>query len=610
MSYSQTLSTGSLNAHPGELLAQGPRPALVVLWSAEEPERVGEILWVPPPTAGRAWLFGRGMGGAEDPCERLELLRQRPGESVFTGPLRASRISRQQFLLEEKEPGLLSIRNTGRRRLLHQGQLVEQAQITSGDVLEIEQQLLFLCTLRPAILPELATVPGASKPAFGEVDAHGILGESWPIWELRRLLAAASAQDTHVLIHGPSGSGKELAARAIHALSRRRHRPLVSRNAATFPETLIDAELFGNARHYPNAGSPERPGLIGEAGGSFLFLDEIGELPVALQTRLLRVLDGGEYQRLGEARARCSDFRLLAATNQALEVLRHDVLARFPVRLRLPGLNERREDIPLLANHMVRRMAKAHPSIAERFFPGGSVAGHPRMAPALAAALVGHRYETHIRELEFLVRRCIEASTGGVIVACAELGEGGARVEKRAQAPQVWPSSVRPPQAAAVPAPKSRLQLEQQIFTSEERHLLALQRSHGFNMSACGRDPNYPGVRQTATRHIRVLLAKALFALDWQVPQAVALVGGAEDAGPLTTLHDEACARVLHKLEGFLEGLHERLRTQPGTDDAFPEALREEYGADAIHILRVLGALKHGQLQEPWHGLPAAERVV
>jgi hypothetical protein len=118
-------------------------------------------------------------------------------------------------------------------------------------------------------------------------------------------------------------------------------------------------------------------------------------------------------------------------------------------------------------------------------------------------------------------------------------------------------------------------------------------------MSACGRDPGYPGVRQTATRHLRVLLAKALFALAWQVPQAVALVGGAEEAGPLTTLHDEACARVLHKLEGFLEGLHERLQTQPDSDDALPEALREEYGVDAIHILRVLGALKRGQLRAP-----------
>lgn len=609
MSQSQTLSTGSLNVHTGELLAHGPRPALVVLWSAEEPERVGEVLLIPPSTSGRPWLFGRGPGTPEDPGERLEFLRQRPGQSTFTGPIRATRISRQQLLIEECEPGVLSIRNSGRRRLLHQGQLVEQTRVSAGDVLELEQQLLLLCTQRPAVLPELAQVPGVVPPKFGTVDDHGLLGESSAIWEVRRLFAQASAQDTHVLVQGPSGSGKELAARAIHALSARRHRSLVSRNAATFPETLIDAELFGNIRHYPNSGSPERPGLIGEADGSFLYLDEIGELPVALQTRLLRVLDLGEYQRLGDSRSRRSDFRLLAATHRRLEVLRHDVLARFPVRLRMPGLDERREDIPLLASHLLRRLASTDPSIAARFFSGASTAGHPRLAPALVSALVWTPYETHIRELEYLLRKCIEASPGSVVVPCAELEERRlASVAKSASGSQACPPPAPLPRAPKEEGPSQREGLERQIFTDEQRHLLMLQRGHGFNMSACGRDPSYPGVRQTATRHIRILLAKALFALDWQVPQAVALVAGTDEVGPLATLHDEACARVQHKLEGFLESLHERIPALPGSAAALQESLREEYGADAVHIFRVLGALQQGALrgcEQPGRGLPA-----
>src|SRR5205807_1302663 len=125
------------------------------------------------------------------------------------------------------------------------------------------------------------------------------------------------------------GCGKELVAQGIHALSSRRARKIVSRNAATFPDTLVDAELFGNAPNYPNQGMPERAGLIGEADGSTLFLDELGELPEALQTRLLRVLDSGEYQRLGDSRRRSASFRFVAATHRSLEKLREDVAARL-----------------------------------------------------------------------------------------------------------------------------------------------------------------------------------------------------------------------------------------------------------------------------------------
>src|SRR5262249_49824490 len=156
-----------------------------------------------------------------------------------------------------------------------------------------------------------------------------------------------AARAGHVLLVGPSGCGKELAAQAIHARSTRASRKLVSRNAATLPPGLIDAELFGNVANYPNAGMAERPGLIGEADGSTLFLDEIGELPETLQAHLLRVLDeGGEYQRLGDARRRKSDLRLVAATNRSIDELKPDLAARLPLRVALHGLDERPEDIP------------------------------------------------------------------------------------------------------------------------------------------------------------------------------------------------------------------------------------------------------------------------
>ena len=171
------------------------------------------------------------------------------------------------------------------------------------------------------------------------------------------------------------------------------------------PESLIDAELFGNVKNYPNPGMPERPGLIGEADGSTLFLDEIGDLPEKCQVHLLRVLDdGGEYQRLGEAKTRRSSFRLVAATNRPLEMLKHDFLARFTHRIALPGLPDRRDDVPLVLAEILRRTARNNPTIAARFFErrSGQVA-EPRLAPELVVRLLRHPFTHHVRELERIV---------------------------------------------------------------------------------------------------------------------------------------------------------------------------------------------------------------
>ena len=174
-------------------------------------------------------------------------------------------------------------------------------------------------------------------------------------------MAFAAQAASHVLITGASGVGKELAARAVHALSARADGPWVSRNAATLPDGLADAEFFGNAANYPNPGMPERPGLVGEAAGGTLFLDEIGELSEPLQAKLLRVADAGEYQRLGEATPRHADFVLVGATNRDPSSLKHDLAARFPVRLHVPGLAERREDIPLIAEALLQRAVAKMP---------------------------------------------------------------------------------------------------------------------------------------------------------------------------------------------------------------------------------------------------------
>src|SRR5262249_25411340 len=204
---------------------------------------------------------------------------------------------------------------------------------------------------------------------------------------------------------------------------------------------LVDAELFGTARNYPNAGSPERPGLVGQADGSTLFLDEIGELPPPLQAHLLRLLDhGGEYQRLGEPQSRTADLRVVAATNRPIDSLKHDFAARFPARLRVPGLGERREDIPLLARHQLRLLVEGNPLLRARF----SDAAGPRIDPALVEALLLHRFRHHLRELERLLWLSASTSRGDFVELTDEV-----RAELRAGPAAVSPGSM---DAAAVQA--------------------------------------------------------------------------------------------------------------------------------------------------------------
>jgi len=252
-----------------------------------------------------------------------------------------------------------------------------------------------------------------APPAFGEADVHGVVGESAAAWSLREQIAFGARRSAHVLVTGASGTGKELVAQAIHGGSARAGRKLVARNAATLPSGLIDAELFGNVANYPHAGMPERPGLIGQADGSTLFLDEIGELPADLQAHLLRVMDGGDYQRLGEARRRSADIRFIAATNRPPSELKHDLLGRFGLRIQVPGLAERREDICLLGRHLLGRIAAGDPQLGQRFFSQwNGRRGEPRMSAALARALTLHDYTAHARELEALLWQALSTSPG------------------------------------------------------------------------------------------------------------------------------------------------------------------------------------------------------
>jgi two-component system nitrogen regulation response regulator GlnG/two-component system response regulator HydG len=428
----------------------GPTPTvtLAVMGCPDEPWRVGEVALLGASAAGDARLLGRGSAQPGDSCPRLSFARVTDGVVEVALPLGLSRLSRAQALVSRVGDDTIQVRNVGRSALIHNGQTVDVALVRPGETVQFGRQLLLLCVTRAAGIRVAESTYATG--GFGHPDRYGIVGESDAAWTLRRRISFVAPRTGHVLIHGASGTGKELVAGAIHALSDRGGRPMVSRNAATLPDGILDAELFGNVRNYPNLGVPERPGLIGQAHRSTLFLDEFAELPGPVQPHLLRVLDGGDYQRLGEASARRSDFRLLAATNRPIEAIKEDLRARFGFVLELPDLNARRDDIPLLVTHLLRQFGKQDPSVATRVFPQGDVEREPNVSFALLRTLLTHSYRTNVRELEGLLWRAIETSSGG------ELDLAGAQDERSGANAILGPAAAESREGLSPTTPESR----------------------------------------------------------------------------------------------------------------------------------------------------------
>jgi DNA-binding NtrC family response regulator len=454
-------------------------PALMIAWSADEPSRVGEIAQLEMENA--AYLFGRGAPASGPAAMRLSFCRQRPGETIPTPPIESPSISREQLRIVRKGRAL-HVERIGRCPLIVRGEKVDRAVLEPGDWLLLRAQLLMLCTERPRTIAPLRDFPREALRDFGEPDALGLIGESPAIMRLRDAIAFHAKAGAHALVLGPSGAGKELVARALHRLSSRSGGPFVARSAATLPQGLVDAELFGNAKNYPNPGMAERPGLVGAAEGGTLFLDEIGELPASLHANLLRVLDGhGEYHRLGDARAQHANLRLIGATNRAPEALKHDLLARLPLRLEVSGLDARRDDIPLLVRHVLRRALLDTPALVSRF---KGTSGEIDVAPELLEHLLGHAYTTHVRELEGLLWRAMSESTGAVVELPPAMAER----------PNAKVAEGAPPQAvdAEERAPTGPLQPEGAPMELTEERMRALSAQHGGNLAEVARALGLP----------------------------------------------------------------------------------------------------------------------
>jgi two-component system response regulator HydG len=224
------------------------------------------------------------------------------------------------------------------------------------------------------------------------------------------------------LIHGETGTGKELVARALHRLSPRSERPFLPHNFASIPDTLVESELFGHARGSFTGAHADRAGLFEQASGGTLFLDEIGDASSGVQSRLLRVLQEGEIRRVGDARARRVDVRVVAATHRDLVAavragrFREDLFYRLHVlELSAPPLRDRRDDVPLLAAHVLQRL---------RDREALSVAGITRGA---LRRLVAHEWPGNVRELEAVLTRAAHTAPPGAAITEASLGDAVAR---------------------------------------------------------------------------------------------------------------------------------------------------------------------------------------
>jgi two-component system response regulator AtoC len=264
----------------------------------------------------------------------------------------------------------------------------------------------------------------------GSFSVRGMVGKSQPMRDLVAVVERIAPSDVPVLIEGESGTGKDVLARTIHALSRRAQGPYLALNMSAIPENLAESELFGHEKGAFSGADQARPGFFAEADGGTLFLDEIGLLPMQLQPKLLRVLQDGEYIPVGSRRPQKANVRVVCATNENLKrnvqegKFREDLYYRIRVvPMRLPPLRERREDIPLLVEHLVQKHALR--------------LGRPPLLPDAEAmrALLDHSWPGNIRELEHALERALLLASGTslslgdfppeIAARAAEVAEGG-----------------------------------------------------------------------------------------------------------------------------------------------------------------------------------------
>ena len=253
-----------------------------------------------------------------------------------------------------------------------------------------------------ATFHDLTLVHQLNQAIQNRYTCSDMIGKSPAIQKVFDMIPVVAQSDATVLIEGATGTGKDLLAKVIHSASRRKGKPMVKINCAAIPETLIESEIFGYVKGAFTGAERDKPGRFEEADGGTIFLDEIGDLPLAMQAKLLRVLEDKEFYPLGSRRTRKVDVRIISATNRGLEGLirdrqfREDLFYRLNVvRIELPPLKDRRDDLPLMIRHFARKLSAA------RGLPL-AVISQPAMQ-----VLLNYTYPGNIRELENILEHAL-----------------------------------------------------------------------------------------------------------------------------------------------------------------------------------------------------------
>jgi transcriptional regulator with GAF, ATPase, and Fis domain len=321
--------------------------------------------------------------------------------------------------------------------------------------------------------PQAQSAGGDDYTMTGEEPRHEltVVGTGPAMEAVFRLMTKAAGSTIAVLIQGETGTGKELVARAIHAVSPRGRGPFLAVNCAAMPETLLESQLFGHRRGSFTGADRDRVGLFEAATGGTLLLDEIGEMPLAMQAKLLRVLQEGEVTPVGDTRPRPVDVRVVSATNRDLSTevtqrrFREDLfyrLASFPIVL--PPLRERREDIPVLVERFAAQAAHAH----RKRIDG--------IAPETLECLQRFDWPGNVRELQNEVQRAVVLAEHGETLAVEHLSprlRGGPETADESE-----PVGEKP---AAGPQPAAQLREARAQF--EARHIADVLRQQGGNVS-------------------------------------------------------------------------------------------------------------------------------
>ncbi|MBN2498081.1 MAG: sigma 54-dependent Fis family transcriptional regulator [Deltaproteobacteria bacterium] len=341
----------------------------------DAPSEIGCILYVSSPEGqaqSHALESGQAVIGRDEDCDLV---------------IEDESISRRHARLIAGPGGILVEDLGSTNGVLYMGKRIERATLKPGVRIELGR-----CTVDILPLPDGRSIQPSRRDSYA-----GLVGASLPMRRLFAILELLEPSEVPVLIEGETGTGKELVARAIHDRSPRAGKPFVVIDCTSVPPDLMESELFGHRKGSFTGAVADRTGAFEAASGGTVFLDELGELPLELQPKLLRVLETGEVKRVGDVQQSAVDVRVIAATNRDLaeEVeqgrFRDDLFYRLAVvHLQLPPLREHREDIPLLVDHIC-----------------GQDRGRHRLPPEADEILLQHDWPGNVRELRNVIQRAL-----------------------------------------------------------------------------------------------------------------------------------------------------------------------------------------------------------